>query len=1079
MPPRLWLSSQRTSTWLLERQIQATTAVSRTPLAVLCQMRLVTAAHIKQLATGGALTMGLCERIVQAERAIVDMASSWSSVVGAGALTFPDATVESCRVADWTIDLPVPVLMSNTPNRDRLAAARDKARSEAPPTHPVPTSALDLCDEGSGRELLRWMKSHRHDGKRVVLEGVQQAFYTTAIMSFGTLSGFACYAPPVQDIEAVNEVACLFHDMAREHLCERSEEIAGNSPLERSELLSAAVLVAHVAFCLTHAAAAWEHPELNDYGVPLCSSNIEHLVLSNRLALDAAMRVCEYLSKHTKSGYEVFTTRKPRVTAALTAKIGSACEEMVRVLDKEREAAKGRIDGHWEEVKRKQALAARYRNTLQLLEQELAAAKQKEVEAEAKWKMEREQAADAYHAYSSMSEFKNNVGTSAREGNRAAHALLQESEAALDAARAAERCASQELTACQSARKHKEREVSSCASQLREAEKAPQPVYQPLPEDTEAAMAILVLLRTAADFTCLHLLGRSAFFAQQTLLPTPLRSPSGCELAAVDEPATDWASYFNSHQRSDHHEPAEAHNGSRSRVIIGSDRKPPAWFGPKHVDECVNKLNGVWWPDELRMGLFWEGPRGKDSWHDPFASIPRDTTVQHFAQPLPHASSGEFLDWAVWQPGGAAVPADRGNAGIAARTGERSQQPMWMTKPDFLALCSLRAYPCQQLHRLSALLHDRTLPLASEHDPGIIRTIVRQVLHHVGELVTPEDCKQPLPLWKAPLLTGRLSETLHVELSSLADELKSKPRDVRALHLLGEMAAWLSEYRGEARRVAVEFAKMAMRWGNDMEEELAQTLTGAPGGGVSMTPHMMAEIREQQCRQYTAVLVAFSAGEPDDDEVGMMIDAMVLTSRARVLDADQLEASTRGELDELIIDARAVMARHFRTVCLTASLRPDLLTRAVKLVLARAPLSLEWVPVHNKCQGTTQPLSSVFEAVGAFKGDPTGKERLFTIDVLSGAVLLDGRPPLRLPGTVVKHPLYRRVFGDINFEVTVASNGIYGTARPVRGCHYEFHESSDLRVWELDATGRRLELLPHDGPWSSVLHPRLRLLHSH
>ena len=114
-------------------------------------------------------------------------------------------------------------------------------------------------------------------------------------------------------------------------------------------------------------------------------------------------------------------------------------------------------------------------------------------------------------------------------------------------------------------------------------------------------------------------------------------------------------------------------------------------------------------------------------------------------------------------------------------------------------------------------------------------------------------------------------------------------------------------------------------------------------------------------------------------------------------------------------------------------------------------------------------------------------EHLYSVNLLTGSVLLDGSPPRSLPGDVLSHPLYVRTFGDRDFEISVAGNGALRTERPLNGCFYEFFLQDDrLGVVELPADGAagdRLELL--DGTddaaltWGVDLPVRLRELHSH
>lgn len=49
---------------------------------------------------------------------------------------------------------------------------------------------------------------------------------------------------------------------------------------------------------------------------------------------------------------------------------------------------------------------------------------------------------------------------------------------------------------------------------------------------------------------------------------------------------------------------------------------------------------------------------------------------------------------------------------------------------------------------------------------------------------------------------------------------------------------------------------------------------------------------------------------------------------------------------------------------------------------------------------------------------------LYTINIATGTVLLNGVPPSRLPQTILAHPLYQRSFRDRNFEVGPCGPGL-------------------------------------------------------
>ena len=147
------------------------------------------------------------------------------------------------------------------------------------------------------------------------------------------------------------------------------------------------------------------------------------------------------------------------------------------------------------------------------------------------------------------------------------------------------------------------------------------------------------------------------------------------------------------------------------------------------------------------------------------------------------------------------------------------------------------------------------------------------------------------------------------------------------------------------------------------------------------------------------------------------------------------------------------------------------LTELMQLVVPRELPRLQWGRLD--VEGAT----ACFEAV-------CGAD-LFSINLLTGLLLVNGVPPGRLPTDILEHPLYRRVFADCNPETCVLSDGTLQTVRPIHGCVYSFQlREAQLVVHERDAApGQTLRLL--DGApsgiadWGRDLPPRLRELHSH
>ncbi len=370
-----------------------------------------------------------------------------------------------------------------------------------------------------------------------------------------------------------------------------------------------------------------------------------------------------------------------------------------------------------------------------------------------------------------------------------------------------------------------------------------------------------------------------------------------------------------------------------------------------------------------------------------------------------------------------------------------------MSKPAFLAFGALRSYPLRQLHRLCAALHARALALAQP----AVQTLVRQLLYHTGPVTgscptrtqaatskaasgssgqrAPGAGAGPFLVWREDWdAKGDVLPTLCAELSALADELEHAPRDQEAALLLGEVAAYLSDWHVPCRTVARRFAAMTSRAADEME---ARVLAAAAAG----EGELVAQLRAKQVRWRAMALGCYGAGRLDGEDVGQMLQLLVLIHHGCVFQDDR---GVQEQLRRVQVAAHAVVVRRAGEVAAAAGRRPELLTAAVRRVLQRTPEELAWkqLPAPDSLQHgmrqQQQLLSGGYEAVGS-------DGNLYSVNVLDGAVLINGRPPSRLPKEVTEHPLFVRVFGQgTNFEVGRSGDGVLQTLSPVRGRFYDF-----------------------------------------
>jgi hypothetical protein len=178
--------------------------------------------------------------------------------------------------------------------------------------------------------------------------------------------------------------------------------------------------------------------------------------------------------------------------------------------------------------------------------------------------------------------------------------------------------------------------------------------------------------------------------------------------------------------------------------------------------------------------------------------------------------------------------------------------------------------------------------------------------------------------------------------------------------------------------------------------------------------------------------------------------------------------------DEIRANATEIkygICQKVKNILQVATQAPTMMTSVLRSVIPRCPAVLDWLPWKSENNSCTQ----CFEA-------RCDDGWFYSINVISGEVLINGLPPSRLPQSVVAHPLYMRTFGDINFEV-VEKGDFLETRYPIFGRFYRFSKGSSLTIYEFrEDESEMLELLdgtPDGVSWAMDLPIRLKSMHSH
>mmetsp|Transcript_21573 Transcript_21573/g.45067 ORF Transcript_21573/g.45067 Transcript_21573/m.45067 type:complete len:673 (-) Transcript_21573:551-2569(-) len=507
----------------------------------------------------------------------------------------------------------------------------------------------------------------------------------------------------------------LYHFTRKKEYCDIS--IVG--------LRSREVLVVWIVFCVIHASTVQMHQqEMSCNGVALNFGDLRHLVLSSPDEWEIVRAVCKYLSASGNSR-PVFSLCDELSTFEMGARVAIASPEMQEIWHQEEHDAKGRVEGHWNEVLKKKEKAAKLRSKISTLHAEISvtsshlASKRNELavhEAEWNWK--------------NLSR-----GWSNLIANERSHRSCQQKVNKL----------SGELNLLKNT-------LHSKQSDLKTTIKAPLPVFQPLPQERNTAMAIIFFLYMPREF---QLLSKFSFTAQQILLPENLSSCWGGkwgnekvnisgEVTRASHCQFSWPDYYNSKQESIYHTPCNSLSGKDSYLILRSIRDDvPTTIGSQCIDVMYDKNDGIWHPDSLSPRMAWFG--GDLSFDqcsneiNPFANVDHYCIVSHFTERLGSESSD--LQWALIQPGDDYINLSRGNLPYSSQ----HNKPAWLTRNQYISFASMIAYPKIQLRNILKAFLNNELPF--EKCP--VQTLISQALFQIGQISVRE--KEAKLEWKSDL----------------------------------------------------------------------------------------------------------------------------------------------------------------------------------------------------------------------------------------------------------------------------------------------------------------------------------------
>eukprot|EP01035_Chromulina_nebulosa_P021325 gene21325-27629_t len=789
--------------------------------------------------------------------------------------------------------------------------------------------------------------------------------------------------------------------------------ILRNNPdnaLLNTEIKSCQLLVLWIAACVVHHLALKDPIAiLKEYSFALNINDLKYLVLSEKAAIDAALNVAAYIRQVNKAAICecIFSMRRQDETMDFAKRYAEKYEETKSIWKVESASAIAAMNRHWADVQRKKAELKRLDLQLDALNKKCDGMKK---------------TLEDYIVPRSPQ--GRDVGTSVSNDN-----MYRNTE--------------REISNLQSQIHEKKREISV-------AEIPPEPVLQSLPENVSSAWPVLFFLYMPKQY---QTLSRLLFMAQQMLLPeaetetifmidNEVLKVNVAKIIKVAQPNTLWCDYYSRHKGICTPNPVQS-----TKVVLGSyslSKDGCNWY-PKNVRDYASANQGVWYPDSLQPGLFWSGGSNLDQrggYFNPFASISNDVFVHTFTEKLPE--DYQSMQWAMVQSGYDTCPS-------RSNWPEAVQDEMVGGKIEHMSFGGIRAFPNQQLRKLCVVLRERSLPL----DKPAVHSLLRQTLFQLGDL---SDDDIPQALWWRDCKEHRDGfATLSMELEALKEELQSMSRYHGAMLILGELAAFVSQWCSSGRDVARAFAKITRDWADEILIEIE-----------SVSIDKVAELRARRCVFSMYSLHCHCTGELSCEDVRDILDNICISENSCLFEET---TSYDDRVRALTLVTRNDISRRLETILTTLDAHPEFLTSSCKLILEQTPQDLDWRRYKSDSQ--------CYEATSS-AGD------LFSMNAQTGVVLFNGLPPRRLPFSVISNGKYKRTFGDHNFDVVTTIDNIMRTTRSVKGFYYEFFEdvNKGLIVREIDSEGSNvLELLDgtEDGieTWGIDLPLRLQVMHSH
>jgi hypothetical protein len=602
-------------------------------------------------------------------------------------------------------------------------------------------------------------------------------------------------------------------------------------------------------------------------------------------------------------------------------------------------------------------------------------------------------------------------------------------------------------------------EMRNVEKEIETLSKVPK-LIQGLPQESGQAFRWLFFLHLPE-----HLRIAAALTLLCKILLIPAAARKTCVMAA-DVSHTDITQHYQQH----HNPPSIRDIGPLLIVTKGKlDEQTVS------LSSIQAKGEGVFSPDEWELEFLFK-LRTSGETINPFqAEVGENQVAEEFTEKLKETKS---LQWCLVQQ--SICPSHRGNLGLSTQ----DQRPEWMSKSQYLHFTSLRAFPQIQLRKLLICLQERSLPFGREE----VQTIIKQLIYQVG----PVDAVGQF-LWRQDLPLG-IYEYLNLEVKRLVQDLGQRPRDSSIFLLLAEVAAYLSQFD----------------LGDEVVDLIVDTLEGWVANieitlSAQLDPTRLQSWKHRQCLFQLYALIALGGQQPlSKKQLGGLCRIVFRVRSALEVEKETKHESLAGEgemgIEEFLQEVEEIEAadaaepnsrqstaddqktkRILGFAFFTLVERreelikfvkryPARLTQSLQLILPKIPNQLTWEQLHDG--------QMCFEAT-----DNDGN--VYSANVLTGVLLMNGVPPRTLPLEILNHKMYQRTFGEISFEIVKGVDGWMETVRMIHGKYYRFHlplnSDSQFIIEEKssphEGDRQSLKLIPEG--WNKSLPTRLQEMYNH